>query len=449
MIKSFLLNSFLVPLRQVSAPMLLASAALHGLLFAVPIPSNSTDVDANAEDAANISEPAIDGEFLNEDGSIASEPGIDSLGEGDTVTIPGEPPLLNDLEDGSNSENIADGDNITPNLADSELDASVDETPTPDFSSSGDNISSSPDFSSGSDDVSLNQPYSEPQIAFRAEQPVNEPEEIAQSEPTDSTTELQPEQIVQPEPTNTVSEPEPTDSTTELQPEQTSSEPNNTTEPPVNPFADFPNYSNVRPIFCGIQIARLDRRTRLTSDSLDAVAAYFEKRLAETDFQVEKLTDEPHTKVYQVSKENLTQFLQLFATKEPGTMILLSSERVDCYRLSNQNLQENPNAEEKAFDVIFSNLYAQFDWREEKDFALTPEIEKVLGKDIQNTPEELALLIKSNLELESFEASQIKKNETSELVYEVKKGEFIKYISFLPTKEGKGAIVLLLKNNPS
>ncbi|NJL81627.1 MAG: hypothetical protein HC917_27965 [Richelia sp. SM2_1_7] len=130
-------------------------------------------------------------------------------------------------------------------------------------------------------------------------------------------------------------------------------------------------------------------------------------------------------------------------------MILLSSERVDCYRLSNQNLQENSQIEQQVFDVTFSNLYTKLDWTEEKDFAVTPEVEKVLGKDIKNTPEELALVIKSNLESEGFEVSQIKKDEASELVYEVKKGEFIKYISFVPTKEGKGAIVLLLKNTPA
>ncbi|MEB3216624.1 MAG: hypothetical protein VKN72_10380 [Nostocales cyanobacterium 94392] len=457
MIKSFILNSLLIPLRQVSPQMLLASATLHGLLLVAPISSNSTDV--NAKDTPNVSEAGTDGKLLNQDSSL-TQPGIgDSLKQGDLVQVPGEPPLLSDLENGSNE------DNTNPDLADTELDGSVDQTPTSDFSSGGDNISSSPEFPTtgsdnissspdfptvGSDDLSLNQPNSEPQIAFRTEQPVNEPE----PEPTNTVSE--PEQIAQSEPTNTVSEPEQIvksesiDSTTEAQPEETSSKPNNTTtESPVNPFADFPNYNNVRPIFCGVKIARLDRRTRLTSDSLDTVVAYFEKRLAETDFQVEKLTDEPDTKVYQVSKENLTQFLQLFATQEPGTMILLSSERVDCYRLSNQNLQEKPNAEEKAFDLIFSNLYIQLDWTEEKDFAVTPEVEKVLGKDIKNTPDELALLIKSNLESEGFETSQIKNNQTSELVYEVKKGEFIKYISFVPTKEGKGAIVLLLKNNPS
>ncbi|NJO59813.1 MAG: hypothetical protein HC836_16385 [Richelia sp. RM2_1_2] len=449
MIKSFLLNSLFVPLRQVSPQMLLASATLHGLLLVAPISSNSTNVDT--KDTTNVSEAGTDESLLNQDSSLIQQGTTGSLKQGDVVKVPGEPPLLSDLENATNE------DNTTPDLTNTDSGA-LDETPTSNFSSGGDDISSSPEFPTTSDDVSLSEPNSEPQIAFKPSQPVDEPasEPIIESVAESTNTVSETEETTQSESTNTASEPEQiaqsesTDSTTESQPEETSSEPNNTTtERAVNPFADFPNYSNLRPIFCGVQNARLDRRTRLTSDSLDAVAAYFENRLAATDFQVEKLTDEPDTKVYQVSKENLTQFLQLFATKEPGTMILLSSERVDCYRLSNQNLQENSQIEQQAFDVTFSNLYTQFGWTEEKDFAVTPEVEKVLGKDIKNTPEELALVIKSNLESEGFEVSQIKKDEASELVYEVKKGEFIKYISFVPTKEGKGAIVLLLKNTPA
>ncbi|MBF2014100.1 MAG: hypothetical protein IGS23_02570 [Rivularia sp. T60_A2020_040] len=464
MIKSFLVNSLFVPLRQVSPQMLLVSATLHGLLLVAPISSNSANVDTT--DTTNVSEAGTDESLLNQDSSPIQPGTGDSLKQGDVVTVPGEPPLLSDLDNTTNE------DNTTPDLTDSESGASsLDETPTSNFSSGGDDISSSPEFPTVSDDdissspelptvsddVSLTQPNSEPQIAFKPDIAVDEPasEPVTESVPEPTNTVSEPEQIAQPESTDTTTESEQTtqsestDTTTESQPEETSSEANNTTERRVHPFADFPNYISVRPIFCGTQIARLDRRTRLTSDSLDAVAAYFETRLADTDFQVEKLTDEPDTKVYQVSKENLTQFLQLFATKEPGTMILLSSERVDCYRLSNQNLQENSQTEQQVFDVTFSNLYTKLGWMEEKDFAVTPEVEKVLGKDVKNTPEELVLLIKSNLELEGFEVSQIKKDEASELVYEVKKGEFIKYISFVSTQEGKGAIVLLLKNNPA
>ncbi|MEM6403581.1 MAG: hypothetical protein AAF757_25700, partial [Cyanobacteria bacterium P01_D01_bin.116] len=215
----------------------------------------------------------------------------------------------------------------------------------------------------------------------------------------------------------------------------------------VDPFADFPKYKGEKPYVCGTQIARIDRRTRRTSDSLIDVQAYFDKKLADTDFQVEKLTDKSDTKVYQISKGNLTQYLQLFAVKEQGTMILLSSQRVDCYRLSNQEQQEKPKAEEQAFDATFLLLYAELGWTEEKDFATTPEVEKIFGKDANKTPDELALLVKKKLESEGFETSQVNE-ESSEILYEVKKGEFSKYISFVPTKEGKGAIILALKNSP-
>mgnify|MGYP001797682436 FL=1 len=180
---------------------------------------------------------------------------------------------------------------------------------------------------------------------------------------------------------------------------------------------------------------------------MNNVQAYFDKKLADTDFQVEKLTDELDTKVYQISKANLTQYLQLFAIKEQGTMILLSSQRVDCYRLTNQEQQEQPKTEEQALLSTFQSLYVQLGWTEEKDFAPTSKVERIFGKDTNKTPNELALLVKSKLESEGFETSQINE-EASGILYEVKKGEFSKYISFVPTKEGKGAIILALKNTP-
>ncbi|MEL7245812.1 MAG: hypothetical protein AAGM40_26285, partial [Cyanobacteria bacterium J06573_2] len=240
---------------------------------------------------------------------------------------------------------------------------------------------------------------------------------------------------------------EPLDEGDSAQKETESNPDNQPQQRPVDPFADFPKYTGVKPYVCGTQIAKIDRRTRRTSDSLNDVQAYFDKKLADTDFQVEKLTDESDTKVYQISKGNLTQYLQLFEVKEQGTMILLSSQRVDCYRLSNQKQQEKPKTEEQAFDATLQSLYAQLGWTEEKDFVATSEVEKIFGKDTNKTPDELALLVKSKLESEGFETSQVNE-EASGILYEVKKGEFSKYISFVPTKEGKGAIILALKNFP-
>jgi hypothetical protein len=557
MIKSYLLNNLFVPLRQISPPMLLASAALHSLLFAVPIPSNSTDAelskdsnspdgdttevskdicdeDASLNDKAgedSFNEEILDGvgEDLGEDASLnegavedslseeivegavedslseeivegavedslseeivegAVEDSLseeiveenttpdlngelcedDSLPKGKALKVPKETPLLSDLENGGNGEEIGDGEDAIPDLASGEslddssdlgdsgdsLDDSggaIDEIPTPtdDFSAGGDEFPSE-ELPTPSGNLPLIEPESEPEIAFTPDEeeestddtvfdPVEESTDDTVSEPVDEPTD------------DTVSETvdESSDTETESKPEETASETDNQPKSRrVDPFAEFPNYSNVKPNFCGVKSAKIDRRTRLTSDPLDSVQAYFEKKLADTDFQVEKLTDRPDTKVYQVSKGNLTQFLQLFAVEEQGTMILLSSQRVDCYRLSNGEQEEKPKTEEQAFDATFQNLYAQLGWTEEKEFATNSEVETIFGKDTNNPPDKLALLVKSKLESQGFETSQVDR-EVSGLLYEVKKGEFTKYISFVPTEEGKGAIILALRNSP-
>ena len=119
--------------------------------------------------------------------------------------------------------------------------------------------------------------------------------------------------------------------------------------------------------------------------------------------------------------------------------------------MSNENQPAETTTEEQAFDATFRQLYAQLGWTEETekgDFAANSQVETIFGQDTNNTPEELALLVKSKLESEGFEASQVT-DETSGLLYEVKKGDFTKYISFVATQEGKGAIVIALKNSPS
>ena len=461
MIKSFLLNNLLVPLQLLSPSMLLASATLHGFLFLIPIPSNSPNADAKTKDTQTLSEAGIQEGVFNENGSLIEPGAADSLNPGGTIQVPGTPPLLEGLKDGTNDGNLGDGSNtITPDLSLNESGSNLSLS-EPSLNESGGNLSlSEPSLneSSGSinetpptnfspdSNLSLNEP--QPQIPFTPSQPINEPT-VTVSEPVVEPTDTISQPVVEPADTESESEvaqPD-TNTTTKSNPEKTTPETNNQT-PPVNPFANFPNYLSVRPNFCGIKSARIDRRTKLTSDPLDSVQAYFEKKLAGTDFQVEKLTDRPDTKVYQVSKGNLTQFLQLFADEEKGTMILLSSQRVDCYRLSNDRLEKaNPETEEQTFDATLQNLYVQLGWMEEKDFAATSEVEKIFGKDTNNTPEKLALLVKSKLESEGFETSQVNE-ETSGLLYEVKKGEFTKYISFVPIKEGKGAIIITLKNSP-
>jgi hypothetical protein len=466
--------------------------------------SLNEDASLAGEDSIGeeIAEEAVEdslGEEIAEEDSLSEEipeenttPNLEelckdeSLPKGKGVKVPKETPLLGNLENGSNGEEIGDEEDAIPDLANGDSDDSLDEsgdaadeipTPTDDFSAGEDDISSE-ESPTTSENLSLGESESEPEIAFTPSESDDESTDDTVSETVDESTDDTVSETVDESIDDTVPEivdestedtnvsetvDQPTDDTvsetidspevaeTELNPEETPSETNNQSKPRrVDPFANFPNYANVKPYVCGVQIARIDRRTRRTSDPLDSVQAYFDKKLAGTDFQVEKLTDKPDTKVYQVSRGNLTQFLQLFAVEEKGTMILLSSQRVDCYRLSNESLPEKPDSktEQQSFDVTFQNLYAQLGWKEEKEFATTSEVETIFGKDINNTPEQLALLVKSKLESEGFAASQINK-ETSELLYEVKKGDFTKYISFVPAKEGKGAVILALKTLPN
>ena len=82
MIKSYLLNNLFVPLRQVSPPMLLASAALHSLLFAVPIPSNYTDAELiKSSNSPDKDTTKVSKDVCDEDASLNEGAGEDSFAE--------------------------------------------------------------------------------------------------------------------------------------------------------------------------------------------------------------------------------------------------------------------------------------------------------------------------------------------------------------------------------
>ena len=63
------------------------------------------------------------------------------------------------------------------------------------------------------------------------------------------------------------------------------------------------------------------------------------------------------------------------------------------------------------------------------------------------TPDELALLVKSKLEAQGFQVSQINTYGGGPL-YKVKKSTFSEYISFAPTVDGTGAIIVTWSSAP-
>lgn len=111
-------------------------------------------------------------------------------------------------------------------------------------------------------------------------------------------------------------------------------------------------------------------------------------------------------------------------------------------------------SEKEAFDTTFFNLggeiilTADLNFAEPDKFSLSKRgVENIFGTAVGKTPDELALLVKSKLEAQGFQVSQINTYGGGPL-YEVKKSTFTEYISFAPTADGTGAIIVTWKTAP-
>ncbi|GAB1542478.1 hypothetical protein NUACC21_51520 [Scytonema sp. NUACC21] len=112
------------------------------------------------------------------------------------------------------------------------------------------------------------------------------------------------------------------------------------------------------------------------------------------------------------------------------------------------------NSEKELFNAIISSLEQEIPWTPNLTFAEPDKfstskfgLENIFGAAIDKTPDELAAIVGSKLEVQGFQVSLIGFYGGGPL-YEVRKGEFIEYVSFAPTTERTGAIIVTWKTAP-
>lgn len=113
-----------------------------------------------------------------------------------------------------------------------------------------------------------------------------------------------------------------------------------------------------------------------------------------------------------------------------------------------------PISDKEAFDTTFISLgreiilTADLNFAEPDKFSLSkPGVENIFGTAIDKTPDELALVVKTKLEAQGFQVSQINTYGGGPL-YKVKKSTFTEYISFAPTADATGAIIVTWRTAP-
>jgi hypothetical protein len=111
--------------------------------------------------------------------------------------------------------------------------------------------------------------------------------------------------------------------------------------------------------------------------------------------------------------------------------------------------------EEKLLDDIFAKLETEIEFTEDLNFS-QPEkfvgsisgLKKIIGIVVNKNPQELALILKKQLEANDFQVSQIN-TYADGFVYEVKKAKFTEYITLTPDIETKGTMIVTWINPPT
>ena len=217
-----------------------------------------------------------------------------------------------------------------------------------------------------------------------------------------------------------------------------------------NPWQDFPQYP-------GAASGCFNLPSCLqTKDGLDQVSAFFEKELAAKKYIFKPTKTESSRKAYQVSKNNLTQFLNILADSGNGTVYVLAPKELTLEELS------KAKAVPPEIAAVFEGLDAQDATRD--SFAqpdsfytgnsLRPDIIDVRfisNPDASITPDTFFdAFLSTNLRNSSFDDyPDTGQKYGGGPVYLAKKGKLTLYINPVPTKDGAGTIVVIWKKQPN
>ncbi len=215
------------------------------------------------------------------------------------------------------------------------------------------------------------------------------------------------------------------------------------------------------PIFPGAKAGCLEVQSCFqTGNTLDKVAAYFEKELPARNFTAPVDTDEPARKVYQVSRSDFpAQYLSLIST-EQGTIYVLADQPRTLDDLKNAVVVPPEFytilaevGEELEDESIFANpndFYTKLS-SQDPDGSLIPAEQREEIEGVKLAPDQTADAVYTSLlsNLQSiFEVSESGSYGGGSL-YKLKKDSFTGYLNLVPTKDGTGTIVILWSDPPA
>ncbi|MEQ8969036.1 MAG: hypothetical protein RIE73_01415 [Coleofasciculus sp. C1-SOL-03] len=204
----------------------------------------------------------------------------------------------------------------------------------------------------------------------------------------------------------------------------------------------FPEAAQVGSL--GILSGDADTSARHVQQPLGQVIKYYGKELPDRNYTLANPSpDEPEFKVYQVSQDDISQYLHLIVNGE-DTVIFLSETQLDRADLPNLEAEtaEERELKETVEQIIIAGKY-------EKD--LSESVKKKLGDGKYNhlgtvyekATEQLGDQIESKLKEKGFNPQVIPLGEDG-IIYSVEKNDFQGFIQLIPTQDESGTAVISL-----
>jgi len=215
-------------------------------------------------------------------------------------------------------------------------------------------------------------------------------------------------------------------------------------EDPLKKFlTNFPFPEEAAMGSLGILTGEADTSARHVQQPLGQVIKYYSKELPDRNYTLANPSiDEPEFKVYQVSQDDVSQYLHL-VLKGGNTIIFLSKtqlNRADLLEL------EAETAEERELQNILEQIMVAGEYTKE----LNPEIKQVLAEGVDGKYNYLGTVYERDREqLSSQFLSQLKEKEFTVipltddgLYYSVEKNDFKGVVQLIPTQSGLAIISL-------
>jgi len=215
-------------------------------------------------------------------------------------------------------------------------------------------------------------------------------------------------------------------------------------EDPLKKFlTNFPFPEEAAMGSLGILTGDADTSARHVQQPLGQVIKYYDKELPDRNYTLANPSiNDPEFKVYQVSQDDISQYLHLFL-KEGNTIIFLSKTQLDRADLPGLEAEK---AEERELRNILEQIIVAGEYTKE----LNRETQQVLAEGVDGKYNYLGTVYERDREqLSSQFVSQLKEKEftvmpltNDGLYYSVEKNDFKGFIQLIPTQSGLAIISL-------